>query len=88
MVFLPSQSLAYQSKPVKSAGEVWPGAIGKEKLCQPQDERVPNGMNVCRPVISTPKAKLPLPTWTGVELELAFRTGLKLCTTSLRLIFE
>jgi hypothetical protein len=33
----------YQSKPVKADGEFCAVAFGSEKLCHPQDERVPKG---------------------------------------------
>ena len=57
--------------------EVWPSVVGRLKLCHPHVDMVAKGRKVCRPVTSTPKAKLPLPTCSGVVLELALRYGLQ-----------
>ena len=73
---------------MKSVGDVCPGVVGREKLCHPQEDRIPKGRKDCSPVTSAPKAKFPLPTWSGVEFELACRTGLKVLTTFLRSIMQ
>lgn len=60
--------------------------VGRLKLCQPHVDWIANGLNVCRPVMSAPKAKFPLPTCKGVISELAFRRGLNDRTTCRRSI--
>lgn len=57
--------------------DVWFGVVGRLKLCQPHVDMVAKGLKVCKPVISTPKAKFPFPTWTGVVSELALRRTLR-----------
>ena len=42
--------------------------VGNASLCQAHELKVLNGKNVCMPVLSTPNAKLPFPTCSGVVL--------------------
>lgn len=87
MIYVAQLGQVRTAKKYSPSTEVWFGVVGRLKLCHPHVDMVLNGLNVCKPVTSTPNAKLPLPTCNGVVLELALRRTLNACTT-LRLCIQ
>ena len=61
---------------------------GRLSFFQPQDESVLKGRNVWSPVMSPPKAKFPLPIWSGVDGLEEVRIGLYFVTSAWRLILS
>ena len=59
---------------------------GNESFFHPQEDIIAKGRNVCKPVMSAPNAKLPLPICIGVTALEAFLVGLYRVTKECRFI--